>query len=219
LLFLDGDDALMPWTLRVYERIVSARKPKLILCTMWWFADTLPSTLPVSPPRDIRLVEYPDYFRKDRQFGVSASSLVIERGAFEAVHGWATERFVMQDQDLILRLGDAGKTIHILSPPTVLHRKHARQTVNRVAPFIGVLYQLIRNERAGRYPGGKPRRRDRTVLFGGLAFFWIRRAMKARMYSSAMKLLAATWPMIAQAVLRRLTVIVVTKRRCDTLPI
>jgi len=31
LVFLDGDDALVPWALDVYERIVQAKKPKMIL--------------------------------------------------------------------------------------------------------------------------------------------------------------------------------------------
>ena len=31
LVFLDGDDAFLPWALDVYERIVQAKKPKMIL--------------------------------------------------------------------------------------------------------------------------------------------------------------------------------------------
>ena len=35
--FLDGDDVLLPWALDVYNRIVDARKPKIILSSMNWF--------------------------------------------------------------------------------------------------------------------------------------------------------------------------------------
>ena len=31
LVFLDGDDVLMPWTLQVYERLIAAQSPKIIL--------------------------------------------------------------------------------------------------------------------------------------------------------------------------------------------
>ena len=217
LLFLDGDDALMPWALQIYERIVQAKTPKLILCPMSWFENTLPPLLSANAPHAIQIVEYEDYMRKDRSFGVSASSLVIERQSFQNVQGWARDRFVMEDQDLVLRLGDSGRTVQLLSPPTILRRRHAGQTINQVAPFIDALHRMIREEGSGRYPGGQYRHFERSALFGGLVFFWANRALRARLYWDALKLLARGWTMVLAAILRRLGVVVKGRHLRETI--
>ena len=88
LVFLDGDDALLPWALEVYERIVAAKNPKIILAIMRWFSGTI-SALHVGPkPTEISIVQYGDYLRRDRGYAHSASATVIARQAFEEAHGW-----------------------------------------------------------------------------------------------------------------------------------
>jgi glycosyltransferase involved in cell wall biosynthesis len=217
LLFLDGDDAFLPWALDVCQRVVKARKPKLILCPMSRFEGPLPPMPP--PPEAIRMVAYADYMHKDRPFCVSASSVVIERQSFEKVQGWANERFVMQDQDLVMRLGDAGTTAHIVAPPTILYRDHARQTVKCVPAFIDVLHQLIDKERSGRYPGGPGRHLERSALLGGLVYFWTKRALQARLYWDAVILFGRASPMVLAAIVRRAAAIVKGRRPCETLDV
>lgn len=211
LVFLDGDDALLPWTLRVYDRIVQARTPKLILAPMLWFKGALPAVQESECPTTIRFVEYADYMKKDRAFGVSASSVVIERQAFETVHGWG-DMAVMQDQDLVIRLSDAGLTVHVLAPQTVLHRSHQGQTIHHVAPFLAVLHGMMLKESSGDYPGGNGRRFERYALLGGLVLFWTKRALKAGLYAEAAILFARGWQMVLAAGTRRLSVRV--KGRC-----
>src|SRR5689334_15899136 len=41
LVFLDGDDLLTPWALKVYERIVAERSPKIIFGKAKWFKGEL----------------------------------------------------------------------------------------------------------------------------------------------------------------------------------
>jgi glycosyltransferase involved in cell wall biosynthesis len=219
LVFLDGDDVFLPWALDIYDRVAHAKKPKLILSSMLWFTGLLPAAHAMATPRAIRAVEYEDYFKKDRPFCVSASSVVIDRDAFHDVHGWATERFVMQDQDLVLRLGASGTAVQVLSPPTTLHRAHAGQTINQVRPFIDVIYEFIRNERLGHYPGGRRRRSERMALLGGITFFWVRRGIKARLYWDAVKLLAHGWALVAMATIRRLAVIIRGRRPCELIDV
>ncbi len=154
LVFLDGDDTLLPWALDVYERVADTRKPVLILATMSWFEGELPNA-PISRPHSARIVEYDDYFSKDRPFAVSASSVVIERSAFEAVGGWS-DLPVMQDQELVIRLGTAGRAVHVLAPPTTNHRAHSGQSIRNVKPFLAALNELLRKERCGEFPGGRP---------------------------------------------------------------
>ena len=217
LVFLDGDDTFLPWALDVYERIVQAKKPKMILGSMWWFKGMLPALQLGDTPHEIRIVEYQDYLRKDRPFAKSASSLVIDRQSFEGAQGWSRDLWPMNDQDFLLRLGDCGRTIQILSPPTTLHRSHATNTVKNVPPYIPSLYKIIHNERAGEYPGGEPRSLERRAIIGGQVVFWAKRAAKAGLYGAALKLLARGWPMALAAVTRRLAVILHGRRPCETI--
>jgi len=46
LVFHDGDDVFLPWTLEAFERIIQAKKPKLILGDVWWFQGMLPALQP-----------------------------------------------------------------------------------------------------------------------------------------------------------------------------
>lgn len=219
LVFLDGDDAFLPWALEVYEKAVQAKKPKLILCRMLWFKGDLPSVRPADDPHQIELVEYRDYMQKDRPFGASASALVIDRQTFQTVQGWSTNIWPMNDIEFLLRLGASGPTILIISPKTTFHRAHAGQTINQVPPYIGVLHKLIRNEGLGQYPGGQHRRFERYALFGGVIFFWAKRAFKDGLYWDAVKLLARAWPMVLVAVIRRLDAILRGRRPSEIIGI
>jgi len=206
LVFLDGDDVLLPWALDVYGRVAEATTPALILAPMLWFRDHLGTLRQPDPPHTVRLVEYPDYLHKDRPFGVSASSVVIRRDVFEQVAGWSNMP-VMQDQELIIRLATAKDVAHILSPQTVGHRAHANQTVKYVLPYVDAMYELLRKERAGQFPGGRERRAERAAVIGALAFFWTRRAFKAGLYYSSVKLVVLTWVLQLRATSRRLRAI------------
>jgi len=217
LVFLDGDDALLPWALDVYRRIVACKRPVMILGSMQWFQGALPNARAAATPKTMRIVEYKDYMGKDRPFGNSASALVIERRAFLQVHGWLQEMFPMDDQDLTIRLGDSGKTIQILSPDSILRREHPANTVGHVPPFLVVLFRMIDRERHGGYPGGELRRFDRYGLLGGLVFFWTKRAVKRGLYREAASLLARGWPMLVAAVARRCSVLLNGRIPCETI--
>jgi glycosyltransferase involved in cell wall biosynthesis len=215
LVFLDGDDAFLPWALDVYERVVALKAPALLVSSMLWFSGRLPAPHE-EPPRTISMVVYEDYLKKDRPVGISASSLVIERRAFEKAKGWAPDLPVMQDQDMVLRLGDATPTVLVLAPPATYHRSHPAQTVWNVAPFLDVLHEIIRRARAGWYAGGPGRRRDRAALLGGLVFFWTRRAFRAGLYWKGLMILARQWPMAAGAAIRRARVMLAGRRPVET---
>lgn len=211
LVFLDGDDVFLPWALDVYERVAEARKPQLILVPMSWFEERAPAVPQSARPQTIQFVEYGDYLNKDRSFGVSASSVIVNRGAFERASGWVNLP-VLEDQELMIRLGTAGRTIHVLSPATVGHRKHPGQTVWNVPPFLDAMVELLRKERAGGFPGGRARQFERLALLGALSYFWSKRAFRAGLYSRAVKLFARTCPLQFVAALRRLLIIVAGRR-------
>jgi glycosyltransferase involved in cell wall biosynthesis len=219
LMFLDGDDTFLPWALDVYASIVRAKNPKMILAPMRWFKGTLPVLQPGDTPQEIRTVEYQDYLRKDRSFANSASALVVDRQSFQAAKGWSTDLWPMNDQDFTLRLGDCGRTIHILSPPTTFHRSHPANTVKVVPPYIPSLFRIMHNERAGEYPGGDRRSVERRAVIGSLALFWAKRAAKAGLYGTALKLLARCWPLTFLAAWRRLSVAIKGRQPVETFAI
>lgn len=217
LAFLDGDDAFVPGAFGVYGRIVQIKHPKMILGSMRWFTGDLPVDGQNVARSEMQIVEYRDYFGKDRTFGNSASALVIDRQSFQSVRGWSGDMFPMEDQDLTMRLGDAGLTIHILSPATTFHRAHSRNTVNQVPPFLVSMYSIIRGERMGRYPGGEVRRHERRALIGSLVVFWTKRAVKAGLYWDAVKLFAHGWPLALVGVTHKLGKLIKGRRPCETI--
>jgi len=215
LVFLDGDDAFLPWALDVYERIVQAKQPKMILGTMSWFEGALPAVKPGDTPQEITMVDYSDYLRRDRSFGNSASALIVARQAFEDVHGWLTSFFPAEDHDFALRLGASGRTIQILGPATILHRAHANNTINNVSACMAGVDNLVRRERLGDYPGGAHRSLDRHAVIGGAIIHWTKTAIKSGMYSDAIRFLARGWPMVLAALARRFWAILSGRKPCE----
>ena len=55
--FLDGDDALRPWALEVYERLIAERRPKVILGAKLWCHDVLTIADDKGQPQAIEFVE------------------------------------------------------------------------------------------------------------------------------------------------------------------
>jgi len=188
LVFLDGDDAFLPWAVEVYQQIAEAKKPAMILALMSWFEGPLPRAQRGDAPREIAVVDYGDYLRRDRAFGHSASAMVIARAAFENVHGWLEGFFPAEDNDMALRLGVSGRTILILSPATILHRAHASNTINSVSSFVPAMKSLLQREKLGCYPGGASRRFERRALIGGMVFHWTKMAAKKGLYGNAIDL-------------------------------
>lgn len=203
LVFLDGDDALMPWALDVYERIVVSRHPKVILGQALWFEGPIPQLKADDGPQNVQFVEYEAFLRKDRPAGLSASTYVVDRQAFWNVGGWSPGIFHLDLQDLSTKLAYSGHMILICAPSTALYRIHSANSIHSVAPFLRMVHFLLGKEKAGLYPGGREHLFERYAWFGGLAVFWIKRAARAGLYTDALYLGASGWLMILAAICRR----------------
>lgn len=203
LVFLDGDDALLPWSLDVYGRIVQIKQPMLILGSRRSFEGTLPVVQKKSVSDEIRILDFEDYLRRDRPFTHSII-IVVHRQSFQDAQGWSTKIWPANDIDFLLRLCVSGRTILIQSPQTVLRRSHANNTSKNVAPYIASFCEIIQNERMGKYPGGNQRTFERQAVIGGLVLIWTEHAATAGLRRDAMKLLARGWQMGLAAVALRL---------------
>jgi glycosyltransferase involved in cell wall biosynthesis len=215
LVFLDGDDVLMPWALEVYERLISMRNPTLLLGTYVKFSGRVPSLSSQDVPTGIDFVEYPTIFAKDRAAGLCASTYVVERQKFWEVGGWTPGIFQLDLQDLTTKLA-LSRVILILSPNAAFYRIHASNSILSVPPFLRNLHELLKKERTGEYPGGRKCRIARYGWFGGLAWFWTRRAVRAGHFEDAFILVMSAWPMILVSAFRRAVARIKGRRPIET---
>lgn len=204
LVFLDGDDILMPWALKVYERLITALSPKVVLGQrLYFYQDEAPKSAADDFPDKIDFVDYPCWLEKDRMVAFGASNMVIHRKTFWDVGGWSSGIFYLDATDLLLKLGLVGRTLVVLAPATVWYRKHSSNATNSVARILQCAQVLLQKERAGEYPGGRKHWFARSTFLGGPIWFWIRRAVGVGHYGEAMKLAYSAWLTILAAIVRR----------------
>ncbi|MCU1240015.1 MAG: hypothetical protein JWO71_741 [Candidatus Acidoferrum typicum] len=216
LVFLDGDDVLLPWALDAYRRILDSERPQIILSTMRWFERGAPK-LDERMPEHVQVVAYETLLEKDRPYRASASALVINRDAFTKVQGWTNDAFPLDDLDALIKLFHSGRTVQVLAPPMVCYRIHAANSIHQVAICAAALRRIMKKEARGGYPGGQANRGQRYAFLGGPALFWVRKACKSGLYGEALRLLASAWPMIFAAGVRKVGVSVKGRRAVQTI--
>lgn len=219
LVFLDGDDRLLPWALDVFDRIVDKKDPKLILCDMLYFRELFSTVKMGTRPLEIRVVDYESFMKKDRMYRASASAMVIDRQIYREVGGFSLDIWQMGDADLMLKLGNSGRTISIVSPPTSAYRLHANNSSLQILGLIDGVHTMIRKENSNQYPGGRALKAERYAVLGGIVFSWLKKSFRKRLYREFLKLLAAGWPMVSTAIVYRGIAIVRGRRPVEILQI
>jgi len=216
--FLDGDDVLFPWALDVYDRIVTIKKPKILLSSLEWFDGAPQHLQPVSVPDQIKFAEYEMLANRDRRYQAGGSAIVIEREAFGQVKGWTDQFFPFEDIDMLMKLSNSGPAIQILSPNTKGYRIHASNVRHRVPAMVGGLFNVIEREKSGVYPGGPNLQRERYAVLGAPVWFWIKSAFRAGLYGTAMSVLARGWPMFFAACGRKIRTSIRGRGQTEVLP-
>lgn len=212
LVFLDGDDVLMPWTLQVYERLIAAHSPKIILGRRFYFEGEVPRETAKNVPEKIDYVNYSNWFQKDRMVAFGASNLVIHRATFWKVAGWSPGLFHLDVTDLLLKLGLSGNALVVLAPATVWYRRHSGSVTRDVRGMLECARDLLKKEKAGEYPGGRKYFFSRAVCLGGPILFWSRRAVKRGYLVDALKMATSAWLIIFAAIVQRF--IAITRGQC-----
>lgn len=204
LLFLDGDDVLMPGALEVFECIIKHRKPMLIVSQFLSFSGPVPwiRLKEVSRSR-LEFIEYPSPMSKDRAAGLNASSLVVDRDEFLKVGGWTPDIFHGDIKDLIMKLGRSGTLILILSPQTTFYRIHEKNSIHNIKSFLKSAHLLIINERAGRYSGGETHVFERYAVLGVYVIYWAMKGLTAGLWKDVLKLVVVGLPMIFAGIIWR----------------
>jgi glycosyltransferase involved in cell wall biosynthesis len=219
LVFLDGDDVLMPWTLDVYDRLITSRCPKIILGRAVRFYGKVPEVITSDIPNSIQFVEYTHFLAKDRPGIYNSSALVVNRSHFWSAGGWSHGIFYQDIQDLLAKMGALGKMIFVLEPGTVWYRMHSTNAVHNVSSFVKGVRVLLANSSAGKYPGSQKCRLERSAWFGGLVLYWAKEAIRTRCYRDGFNLLASGWWMILLALIRRSMALLLGRKPIERLPL
>jgi glycosyltransferase involved in cell wall biosynthesis len=217
LVFLDGDDALLPWALDLYAGIIDIKRPKVILGLLFPCKENIPVTNCGGLIQQIKVIDLETLAKKDRTYWGTASALVVERQTFASVKGWRDGFFPAEVDDLQTQLACAGRAIQIVSPPTVCYRLHAGNASRRWHSYIPIMHKIIRSERAGEYPGGPNRRFARYVFIGGPVFSWVKWSLKAHRYGPALKLMASGWQMVLVSAAYRLYALIRGRHPIETI--
>jgi glycosyltransferase involved in cell wall biosynthesis len=215
LVFLDGDDAMMPWALEIYDRIIDAKHPTVVLSRLLFFEGAIPPAPDV--PREIEIVDYAAFMEKDRTYRASASTIIVDRKAFHDVNGWSAGLFPIEDVDLVTKLGYSGRAVLVTSPQSIFYRIHATNAIHQVRPFMEPVRRIIRKAKSGQYPGGAARRFEMYAFVGGPVLWWVRRAYRAGLYGEALKLIARGGAMIFSAVTRKCIIAIKGKQPVETI--
>jgi glycosyltransferase involved in cell wall biosynthesis len=204
ILFLDGDDILVPWALTVYKRVLERHNAVLVLGEKVSFhGSALTAMFGELAHGPVTFREYAVPMSKDRSAGLCASALVVERAALLAVGGWTPEIFHGDIKDLVMKLGYAGPLVLIHEPITALYRIHEKNSIHDVGNYLAYAHRLLANERAGRYPGGAAGLGERYAALGAYVVFWSRKGMRAGLWKEATQLVLVGLPMVVLAMAYR----------------
>lgn len=199
LAFLDSDDVWFPWTLQTYAQVIDATGgPSFLAGKPFRFRDE--ADLARANPQPASFLAFADYLASgDEWRWWGASSFVMKREAVLACGGFAEENMNGEDADLALKLGTARGFVQITGPVTFGYREHGTNVTANLDKGLAGVWHKIEAERAGDYPGGTARERERWRVLTRHARPMIlaclcagRRAEGWRMYRATFRWHAAT---------------------------
>ena len=217
LVFLDGDDLLLPWALDLYSSVLARCEAPVLLGSLLWFEGRPPKAQPKDFPTQARFVPCQPLIKKDRSNRSTASATVIHRQAFHQIHGWTSGMFPFEDFEILVKLASF-PAVQILSPPTTSYRVHSANSIHNVAPFVRQLRGIIRRIQRSEYPCSRSHRLSSYAFLGGPALYWTKRAYSRGLRRDALGLLASGWPMILAAAVLKTRTLFTGRRPIEMLP-
>ena len=162
LVFLDSDDLWLPWTLATFHMLVQQHAPSFLFGSVVEFTDYLP----ILGEEPVRATPFKDYFSTSAEQPefVGSGALVVKKNEFERVGGFDESLNVVEDHDLLFRLGTAPGVLRIQSPITLMYRRHGSNTARLLSEMCTCAATILTKEIEGLYPGGAERQKERWEL-------------------------------------------------------
>lgn len=163
--FLDSDDLWLPWTLQRYTEIIEKYdRPAFIAGKPALFREE--SQVAAFKDGPIDADYYADFYKTSHDWlWWGSSSLVVRGDAYRRVGGMTSAFISGEDTDLTIRLGVEKGFVHVKSPATFAYRENPIGSwISNVARNHAGVQLLIDTEKAGKYPGGDTRRKERLTL-------------------------------------------------------
>lgn len=159
--FLDSDDTWFPWTLMIYDLAIrQGEQPSFVAGREGSNGEGH-----LVAPSELKFKRFEDYYHSSTtSIWIGTCATAIRTTALRNLGGFTEDRMNAEDSDLWLRLGTAPGFVQILEPPVFrYHRASGSLVGERALAEVGIA-ALIANEKAGRYPGGMDRKRERRAI-------------------------------------------------------
>lgn len=192
VVLLDADDVLLPWALEVWAREI-VRHGRPVLAMSRWRQFATADELPVEPG-ETRARAWPDLLAAMGEPLPITTATAIRADALRRAGGFLSARFGSEDIDLWLRIGLDGGFVYLDGAPLYGYRQHAGSTTHTVARLIPGIDHLVRRERAGAYPGGRARARQRRRLIARNVLFAVGRCWQLGAYGAGYRLWLRSLP-------------------------
>lgn len=158
--FLDSDDLWFPWTLEALATLIAVHgRPAIVAARAAEFrAEAELASIREEPPRGDH---FPDFLAASAQpLSVGSGMATIRRDLLSS-QGFATRPMNCEDHDLLLRLGTARGFVAVRAPTVLAYRRHSQGVTAGLHRTVAGSRYLVAQERAGAYPGGAARTRER----------------------------------------------------------
>jgi GT2 family glycosyltransferase len=159
--FLDSDDLWFPWTLKVcHQAIQELHCPGFLAGSAIFFESEL--ELKESSPKFHLFTDY--YTSSHKALWLGTCSVIIQTNLLRQNGGFTSQWINAEDSDLWLRLGTIEGFAFIEAPALFAYRQHSGSAISNVLRTYHGIQFLIRQEKAGQYPGGNARRYQRLEI-------------------------------------------------------
>ncbi len=204
VVFLDADDLLFPWALQRYaDAIAMHGSPALVMSRPLYFTDE--ADLDANTDVTSQSRRWDDYLASVYEGHRVSIASAIRRDVLLASGGFRPTPSA-EDHDLYLRLGVEAGFVYLREPPVYGYLQHAQSASHDAAVVRDGIRFLLREERAGRYPGGRVRAPERRHVLAGLVAWAIPRCLDAGGWGAAVELYGRGLPLLLTTRRRRFVV-------------
>ena len=161
--FLDSDDLWFPWTLRVFADAIERHNcPHVLGGQLVEFTDEV--ELRAVREERCQTSWFSDYIASSRYpYYVGSGTCVLRREALTKAR-FLEDCLNGEDHDLILQMGVLPGFVRVIAPATLAWRRHPASATGDFASSAYGALRLLAREKAGAYPGGRERARERRRI-------------------------------------------------------